>query len=350
MEEALLRWQDDTSFRTFPWNWEGRIRPIELEVFRRLKAGGLVAPPQLFCPAHNSPESPRCTCTDASKDMHKLLASRRAEATINTWGQHLFPLVTQAEVNIRGIRPMPVNTNPRAEFYEVSGIVDVLGSVEIGKAPSGNLLLHQIDHHQDVAKRLADFSGQDYEIIVDYKGMRRPSASSPEWQQYEWQLQTYAWLRSLQPDAKPVIAGTVIFVNELVPSQEDIVELKSEVTARTTDVMPNTAEVAALMKWRRRQPIPTLSTSLREQRSVRIIPIDDARLNGSLDEFDRVVKDIEDSVLLEMGGSPITTLWARRPSGGSFSAPERRTCTACDHKHYCPVSQAVGYGKPPQAP
>ena len=50
MEEAYLRWDRAVAPRTFPWDWATTVRPVELEVFRRLRASGLVAPFNLFCP------------------------------------------------------------------------------------------------------------------------------------------------------------------------------------------------------------------------------------------------------------------------------------------------------------
>jgi hypothetical protein len=48
MEEAYRR--RDQARSGFSWSWTADIRPIELEVYRRLIAGGLWAPRNLFCP------------------------------------------------------------------------------------------------------------------------------------------------------------------------------------------------------------------------------------------------------------------------------------------------------------
>jgi PD-(D/E)XK nuclease superfamily len=44
MEEAYLRWNTTPTLHALPWDWETVIRPIELEIFRRLRARGLAAP------------------------------------------------------------------------------------------------------------------------------------------------------------------------------------------------------------------------------------------------------------------------------------------------------------------
>jgi len=350
MEEAYLRWNTGVAPRSFPWDWTTITRPIELEIFRRLRARGLVAPFNLFCPSDGTASGPRCTCTDPTRQQHRLLATRRAEAAINTWAAHLFPLVSEAEVNVRGIRSMPAAGTRRADYYEVSGTIDVLGAVQIAASPPGNLLLHYLDDDPGIAPSIATVAGGNYEIILDYKGMRRPAVNTPEWTHFAWQVHTYAWLRRQQAGAAPVVAAILLFINELEPSQEDIIQLKREVQAGATDVMPGPRDRAALDAWRRGRPLPALSTAFREQRSIRLVSVDPADTGTSLGEFDAVVADIEQAVLVEMQGGSVINAWQTRPSGQRYTAPDTRICTACDHKHYCPLAPAVGFGSAPQAP
>ena len=75
----------------------------------------------------------------------------------------------------------------------------------------------------------------DFEIILDYKGMRRPPQDVGKgpiglWTQYEWQLLTYAELRRYQIDALPVVAGVLVYINELHPTRSDLILLKREST------------------------------------------------------------------------------------------------------------------------
>lgn len=348
MEEAYLRYSRDRAPRAFPWNWEDDIRPIELEIDRRLRARGLVAPYQLFCPYETNGDN--CSCRGPTQQPHQLLASRRTEAAVNTWGAHLFPLISEPEVPLRSIRPMPVEGQRRADYYEVTGIVDVIGSVQFSEAPPGNLILHHMNNDTDFCNMITDLSDSQYEIILDYKGMRRSPTTSPAWQHYAWQVLTYAWLRAQQPNAARVIAGIVLFINELEPSGEDMKDLQQDVQLQRTDIMPSRHDRQAIMNWRPRQEVPRLTRQFCEKRSIRVITVETNNIDRSLREFDNVVRDMESSVLTEMTGQRILNAWQVRPSGAPYIAPEDRTCTACDFKHYCPLAPRVGEGGPPNAP
>ena len=328
MEEAYLEWQQDQQRRRFPWNWDPDIRNIELEIERRLEARNLYAPPNLFC-AYGLTPNRRCVCSNRNPPHpHQLIASQRAEAAINTWGQHLFPLIDEAEVRLKGIRPMP-NYQPgisRCNYYGITGVVDVISSVNLQNAPPGNLILHYLHQNTELQRTIANLT--EYEIIIDYKGMRRLSTNDPTWQHHEWQILTYAWLRSQQPQSKPIVAGILFYFNELALSQEEMKELKKDVDNKTTDVLPQGKDLQAIQNWRRNITPPVLSTPFREQRSIRIIPVNDSYIQNSLQQFDRVVGNIESCVLSEMSGRDILHSW--RPN------PNERNCTACDFKTFCP--------------
>src|SRR5262249_55743893 len=146
---------------------------------------------------------------------------------------HLFPLITAAEHRISGTRGMPAlpgGGQPRGDRYELTGIVDVISSVQVA-ANAQNPLVQLI--HAFIAPALPI-----YDLIVDYKGMRRPSTSAPAWQHQEWQVQTYAWLCQQVPNATPVGAGLLIYINELSPSRTDLLALRQEYQNGTTDVLP----------------------------------------------------------------------------------------------------------------
>jgi len=350
MEEAYLRWRDDAAYRRFPWDWATHLRPLELEIERRLATTGLVAPRQLFCRSDGVSPEPACTCDNPLVDQHKLLASRRVDRLIETWGQHLFPLISRAEVNVRGIRDITYPGPRRADYYEVSGTIDVLGSIEMASAPAGNLLLHRLNAIPEIATAIAGVAGGRYEVILDYKGMRRPATTAPESLYYQWQLHTYAWLREQQQGASEVVAGVLLFANELEPSQVDMRRLQQDLRGGRTDVQPAGRDATAVTAWTNRTPVPALSRQFQEDRSILIVPISRASIGSYAAEFDSVVEDIEKSVRSETAGVGITAAWATRPSGGAYNAPEPETCTACDHKHYCPLARAVGYGTPPTAP
>lgn len=350
MEESYLRWRDDSSYTRFPWDWATLIRPLELEVDKRLAAAGLLAPRQQFCRSDGINAQPPCSCPDPLVDHHELLASRRVERMLATWAPHLFPLISRAEVNVRGIRPLSYAGPRRGDYYEVSGTIDVLGSVAISGAPAGNLLLHRLNAVPEIRAAINALGDSSYEVILDYKGTRRPSLRANDLEHYKWQVHTYAWLREQQADAGEVVAGILLFGNELEPSGEDIKRLKADVQAGETDIMPNAADTARIRAWRPGAPVPRLSSHFLEDRSVLIFPISRTAIDAYAGEFDGVVEDIERSVAGESTGAPITSAWSSRPSGGTYGAPEQETCTACDHKYYCPIARGAGYGGTPTAP
>jgi len=328
MEEAFLEWQQNQQMRRFPWSWNPEIRNIELRINRRLRARGLNPPPRVFCP-YDSSFSRQGLCPDTNHP-HRLIASQRAEEAINTWGPHLFPLIDESEVRLKGIRDMP-NYQPgisRCNYYGITGVVDVISSVNLQNAPSGNLILHYLHQNSELQQIINNLSSPEYEIIIDYKGMRRPSINDPTWQHHEWQILTYAWLRSQQPQARTVVAGIIFYLNELVLSQEDMKELQNDVRNNSTDIMPQGLDLQAIQNWRRNTSPPRLSRPFREQRSIRIIPVNQSRVQNALQQFDNVVREIESCVLSEMRGSPITSSWSPNPI--------ERNCTACDFKTFCP--------------
>lgn len=331
MEEAYLRWTQN--HQPFPWNWDPIIREIELGIDRRLRARGLYAPPNLF----------------DRTGTNQLLASQRAEAAINIWGQHLFPLIAQAEVRLQRIRSMPnvIYGQPRCDYYEITGVVDVITSVELQNAPTGNLILHYLQNDDQIQNLIDTLQDDIYEVIVDYKGRRRPGTTvadpnssnfgqtDPDWEAHDWQIQTYSWLRSQQPQSNRVIAGIVLYINELVPSGQDIEQLQDELNASppATDVVPHGPDRQQIVSWRAGTTV-NLSQTFREQRSIRIIPLTPSSISQSLNNFDSVVQKIEESVLREMSGTGIINNWQANP--------QRRNCTACDFKTYCPSSAQPG--------
>lgn len=329
MEDAYLEWDSNPNRKKFPWSWSPDIRDIEVLIWRRLAARKMNPPPTLYC-WHDSSYTKKGVCPDTNHP-HKLYASERAEEAINTWGQHLFPLIKEAEVKLKGTREMPnfAGGPRRSDYYSVTGRIDVLSSVKLQEAPSGNLILHYLENDPDVKTLLNKLQTPEYEIIIDYKGMRRPpSRTDPSWLYHQWQLLTYAWLRSKQPDAKPIIAGIIFYLNELAPSKGDLVSLKDDVKSKNTDINPSGSDMKQILSWTNAQPIPPLSQTFKERRSIRVIPIQDADISTSLTNFDKAVDEIEESVSRESSSGNITASWKVKPV--------ERNCTVCDFKTFCP--------------
>ena len=255
-------------------------------------------------------------------------AYRRAEAAINEIAPHLFPLVASAEERVIGTRTIPrtAGTGPahlRADRYELHGIIDVLTDLQLNRVSSGNAI-------RDAIVRVCPELPSHFEVIVDYKGSRRPARSHPFWDQGEWQLQTYAWLRMRQPNSLPVAAGVLIYVNELVPVNDDLSELKREMQLSTTDEIPvrGSQDAYLLSLWRAGMAIPNFSYEFRMRRAIRVVPVTSMSQVNATNHFDQVVLQIEQCVGSEASSGTISGHW--NPCG------DAETCAACDFRHFCP--------------
>jgi hypothetical protein len=221
---------------------------------------------------------------------------------------------------------------PRRESdrYEMAGVVDVITKVQLDNPKfKANRIVSA------VRDALQPPLPKEFEVIVDYKGMRRPPirthAGAPDfWSIYEWQLQTYAQLRSLQPDAKTVRAGVLVFLNELRPSATDIEELQREIRNRRTDVVPveGTNDARFLMNAKRGTR-PDLSFNFRLQRALRVVPVTKESQEASAQHFDNEVLQIEIARAKERTSPHILTEWPT-------NATDNATCVACDWRTVCP--------------
>jgi hypothetical protein len=129
-----------------------------------------------------------------------------------------------------------------------------------------------------------------FEVIVDYKGSRRPDTQEDHWSLGEWRVQTYAWLRQRRQLAHPVAAGILIYVNELAPGSDDIRRLRTAIAQGRTDVFPlrGDPDFYALDAWTA-GAASGLSEAFRFRRAIRVIPITDDSITRATDEFDRQV-------------------------------------------------------------
>lgn len=336
MEEAYRRWNEQRTtmlngggagpLLTFPWD-DATLESLEKDIIARLAAQGLVF---------------------SNKSMLEL-SRKRARTMINEIGRDLFPLIDAAEVRLQGIRPMPLlkSAPARANYYEVTGVVDVLSTLHLAKADPENRILRALMSNPTVQQTLAHHranNGSEFEIILDYKGMRRPPAVDDALGRFEWQIQTYAWLRAQQTNARPVLAGILIFVNELEPSRTDMEALYAETYelpgSPVTDVPPAGKDASTLRRWKKdNRSFPQLTFDYRLQRALHIVPVTDRSMHASLNKFDNVVAEIEASVNKEKSGKGISASWT--------ATPKENNCTVCDFKHFCDKSSVPG---PPLAP
>ena len=368
MEEAYLKWEIKKT--SFPWDWKKDIRPIEEMIDLRLRARGLYPPTDLFCPFRKDSSSEEYEYIEIGKcgdnnHPHKLLASARAESAINVWGPDLFPLIDSAEVLIKGNRNMPnfKENCSRSNYYGINGVIDVISSMNINNSSSNELLKYLSENKEitdlfenqevkDVSKNqevkdisenqkikdlfenqnntnnLDTIDCEEYEIIIDYKGMKRPSIDSSNWKRHKWQILTYAWLRSLQAESKPVAAGIIFYLNELVPSTEDLIAIKNDIILDNSDIDLESKDKKALSEWDENEDdYLQLSDLSKKNRSIRIIPIKEKSISKALNEFDKVVSNIEKSIISEINGELIQNAWQANA--------DKRTCDACDFKYFC---------------
>jgi PD-(D/E)XK nuclease superfamily len=270
-------------------------------------------------------------------DESEELGRRRAIAAVNELGPLLFPLINQAEVRVRGARKLPPGLKSviarDIDRYEMTGVIDVVTHVELfGPKFSGNKLLELI------VDELPGDPPEEFEVIVDYKGMKRPDiieAGAGLWEIYEWQVHTYASLRRLLT-TKPIIAGVLVYLNEFVPTKTDFLRLRKAMRNREIGVIvpdEGTSDGKVLRDWKpkdQHEKPPLLSIEFRLKRAIRVIPITDASIAKSLTAFDETVGRIEKCMAKEARTGAVINSWEKNPS-------HEPTCEACDSKTYCPA-------------
>jgi len=296
----------------------------------------------------------------------KVLGYARATAAITELGDHLFPLISQSEIRLtgaRGLQPLPAGKAfRRADRYEMAGVIDVVTDVEMTSHGKNQIV-------EIVRQKLGALPAR-FELIIDYKGSRRQpnlgsvAGSNPSlWDQYAWQVLTYAQLRSKQVGSKPVAAGVLIYINELLPIESDLFELDREVSgvSATGGIKLSTDEPVDrnhIKAWRAAaklaanaaeaeqdaltmagDPLADLKAAsklatvvpwdVRLRRALRVVPNESVLRRHSLQAFDSTVFDIECSRGDEFHGTPVLSAWSANPVDHS-------TCAACDSRTWCP--------------
>ena len=232
----------------------------------------------------------------------------------------------------------------RSNYYGINGVVDVLTSMKINNTLEqtnldnyNNKIIEILKKNNDFQKRINESKDRDeYEIIIDYKGMKRPAIevddpkSENKWESHKQQILTYSWLRSQQEDSKSIFAGIIFYLNELVPSKEDLLLIKEEMENGLIDdetLKKYEKDFNLITNWQEDDKAPELSNEFKLNRSIRIINIDKTEIDNSLEKFDKVVYDIEESLIKEMKGNKIQEAWK--------AEADERTCTACDFRTFC---------------
>lgn len=319
MESAYRRWRASNGDLGFPWP------------YTPLDDSGPREPPPLGLESHDIrvlgwpiEQTLAQEGKQARSRRARLAAYRRADMAINLLGPHLFPLISMAEQRVLGTRSLAAGTfEPRSSRYALRGVIDVLGNIDLGVV-TGNVIIDA------VRQACPDLDGE-FEIILDYKGAHRPEITGDQhWDLGAWQVQTYAWLRERQADAKPVAAGILIYVNELSPSGSDINRIRRAINAGKTDVIPpeGSDDDYQIQAW-----VPgaqaEVSEAYRLRRALRVVPVTPASKSLATGEFDGMVSRIEDSVQREAQTGSIASAWAP-------SCEDAKTCVACDFLSFCP--------------
>ena len=252
-------------------------------------------------------------------------AYKRIKLAVNELGPHLFPLIASAERRVIGTRPVPSSQiRLRCENYEVHGVIDVLTNLTLQAGPSDNPF-------SSLVREACPALSGTFEVIVDYKGTRRPHTTEDFWEQGDWQIQTYAWLRQRQPDALPVAAGVLIYINELLPDIAEMEALKRGLQNGSTDVKPETKSMdeQIIRMWRPGMDTGQLSLTFRLRRAIRVLPISRQSVEAALAGFDDVVRRAEEDVVAEASGRDILNAWPP-------TCQDEATCVACDFRPFCP--------------
>jgi hypothetical protein len=332
MEAAYRLWADEIADFSNDWpctktSWDDRKNPDP----NRLNHDIGVLGERIELSLANQGKRPR------NREVREA-AYRRAEVAVNLVGRHLFPLVTSAEEPINGSRLIPNSTGLRADRYELTGVVDVLSHVKVNECPADNRF------RQALHQSCPDLP-PEYEVVVDYKGAHRPNNDSPYWKQGEWQVHTYAWLRNRRDPPIKVAAGILLYVNELSPGTDDIVNLKKGIKTKTTDELPTSPEDRArLERWRPGNDTENLlSMEYRWRRAVRVVEATPKAIDLATGEFDRIVNEIESLISEEGKDGNIGRVWLP-------TCVDSSTCEACDFHSFCPKPAGSPRMKQPAAP
>lgn len=333
LEEAYLRWRADQP--AFPWP------------YAEVDDNSVPGPPDpnlaphdirsLGWPIERSLEQQGKRARSRNT---RIAAYRRAEVSVNTLGPILFPLIAANEQKIIGTRtlpPLPSGVEPRAAQYGLKGVIDVLSRVTLNDAGDDNPIRQAVLATYDASKG-------DYEVIVDYKGSRRPPVDEEArsaWKLEEWQVLTYAWLRQRQPASRPVGACILIYVNELAPGNAEYEHLLAELKNGRTDVLPEPlSEDDNRLRAFTPGTDPQLSKEFLLRRALRVVPVNEDRISQAADQFDQIVALIEERVAIEAQMGGIRSVWEP-------DCTDQRTCVACDFKLGCETAVEKGLDKEP---
>jgi len=311
------------------------------------------------------------------------LAMKRIKYMLTKVGKDLFPLIEAAEIDIDGIRP--IKTEQGLDYfkperfateemvkvtellYEVHGIADVISEFSFSVTDSNIIIKLVSNYFQELFENVEGFrskfeqtqvEGIKHEIIIDYKGSSRPGKKpgTERGDEHEWQIRTYTWLREESIQNTKIIAGIILYINELYPSEKDIkriIKLSEDTHDNIENVettnFPLDQEWIDILKPEYRTKadptqfyLDTVDNDFILKRAFRIIEtVDNDKNEISLTTFDKVVIEIESCKETEAKFGNIG-IW--KPKG------DRGTCKLCDKHYYCPKSTKYSIKQFPSVP
>jgi len=231
-----------------------------------------------------------------------------AKAIINEFGAAFLPLIDQTGVCVKRARLIPAYKFPfawrkvAANWCEIEDCVDIITHTQFNDP---DLKKDELRHI--IRAALPRKLPSRFEIIVVYKAQRRPlpdssgtadNALNSDWEIDEWCLHTLAYLRGHDAPQIPVIAGMVIYLNELCPTFDALGTFISEMEQDTTDIVPPEGGYVekGLSGWnkippdiRSRANQPYLPFDFRLKRAVRIFDIAPGTIKKALKTVDDIV-------------------------------------------------------------
>ena len=253
----------------------------------------------------------------------------------------LFKLMEYAEKKVSGTEKFDTIYNYLpADRFEITGVIDILSKNKLqlhDKIYTGNLIKKKIlDKFKDEKKSLPSID-EEYEMIVDYKGMIRPPKNNPTWERHKLQLLLYKFLREKQPDANKVIAGILIYINEIKPTKSDLKKIFKKFNFLDIKPEKGSSDYIAI----KNKDLNNISEELKIDRTIRIEILDDELTMNALQEFKKTVIEIEKRKFDEKNIKNIIDSW--KPD----SAPDKDTCAPCDYRYKCPASYRHGTPESP---
>ena len=322
LEEAYNLWKDDNI--TFATEW-----PCSYTNERTRAIIDQLAFHDIYRIGYNIEAMLAASGIRARSNLAREYAYLRSWRAVNYIGPMLFPLIEFTEKSMSATRDYPQFAPPSGQLlrgdgkYELTGVADVISSNKI------NAALPEVS--ESFLKKIGLVGGDNqYEILVDYKSMKRPRINEKSWLDHEHQIKTYSWLRSKQPDSFPVRAGIIIYIDELYLSKEEVESIRDDYQKNNTDIelVAGSPDYYRLRMWDGHSRFD-FTKDYALERAIRIIDVSTSEIEQSLDFIDETVMNIEKTVLTENQTGRIIENW-------NANQADSRTCVACDFRHSCP--------------